>query len=135
MLYDQVLPFYQSHGLPVQAILTDNGTEYKGRPMIHLYEIFLELNDIEHRTTKVATPRTNGFVERFNRTVLDEFFRTAFRKKLFESLEALQKDLDEWLSYYNHERPHRGYRNQGRCPIETFELGKKRRIEISKEAA
>ena len=135
MLYDRVLPFYQSHDLPVQAILTDNGTEYKGRPMIHLYEIFLELNDIEHRTTKVATPRTNGFVERFNRTVLDEFFRTAFRKKLFESLEALQKDLDEWLSYYNHERPHRGYRNQGRRPIETFALGKQRRIELSEEAA
>ena len=135
MLYDRVLPFYQSHGIPVQAILTDNGTEYKGRPMIHLYEIFLELNDIEHRTTKVATPRTNGFVERFNRTVLDEFFRTAFRKKLFESLEALQKDLDEWLTYYNHKRPHRGYRNQGRRPIETFEIGKQRRIELSKEAA
>lgn len=37
----------------------------------------MELNDIEHRTTKVANPRTNGFVERFNRTVLDAFFRTA----------------------------------------------------------
>jgi transposase InsO family protein len=134
-LYDRVLPFYQSHGLPVQAILTDNGTEYKGRPMIHLYEIFLELNDIEHRNTKVANPRTNGFVERFNRTVLDEFFRTAFREKLFESLETLQQDLDNWLNYYNYERPHRGYRNQGRRPIETFELGKKRREELSKEAA
>ena len=101
ILYDRVLPFYQTHGLPVQAILTDNGTEYKGRPMIHLYEIFLELNDIEHRTTKVGNPRTNGFVERFNRTVLDEFFRTAFRKKLYESVDALQKDLDVWLSHYN----------------------------------
>jgi transposase InsO family protein len=95
----------------VQAILTDKRTEYKGCPMIYLYEIFLELNDIEHRSTKVATPRTNGFVERFNRTVLDEFFRTAFRKKLFASLVALQKDLDEWLSYYNYRRPHRGCRN------------------------
>jgi transposase InsO family protein len=135
VLYDRVLPFYQSHGLPIQAILTDNGTEYKGRPMIHLYEIFLELNDIEHRTTKVGNPRTNGFVERFNRTVLDEFFRTAFRQKLFASLEALQKDLDTWLQHYNCERPHRGYRKQGRRPVETFELGKKRREELAKEAA
>ena len=71
VLYDCVLPFYESHGLPVQAVLTDNGTEYKGRPTVHLYEIFLELNDIEHRTTKIGNPRTNGFVERFNRTVLD----------------------------------------------------------------
>ncbi len=135
VLYDRVLPFYKSHGLTIEAILTDNGTEYKGRPTIHLYEIFLELNDIEHRTTKVASPRTNGFVERFNRTVLDEFFRTAFRKKLYESVDALQEDLDAWLHEYNHDRPHRGYRNQGRRPLETFELGKVRCEELLKEAA
>lgn len=135
ILNDRVLPFYQDHDLIVEAILTDNGTEYKGRPMIHLYEIFLELNEIEHRTTRVATPRTNGFVERFNRTVLDEFFRTAFRKKFYESVEALQKDLDSWLHQYNYERPHRGYRNQGRRPIETLEMGKVRRQELTKEAA
>jgi len=135
ILNDQVLPFYQSHDLVIEAILTDNGTEYKGRPMIHLYEIFLELNDIEHRTTKVATPRTNGFVERFNRTVLDEFFRTAFRKKFYESVDVLQADLDEWLKHYNTRMPHRGYRNQGRRPIETFEMGKLHRNEMLKEAA
>ena len=135
ILYDRVLPFYKNHGLSIEAILTDNGTEYKGRPMIHMYEIFLELNDIEHRTCKVATPRTNGFVERFNRTVLDEFFRTAFREKFYDSLQALQKDLDKWLHHYNYERPHRGYRNKGRKPIETFEMGKKRREDLMKEAA
>ncbi len=135
VLYDRVLPFYESHSLTIEAILTDNGTEYKGRPTIHLYAIFLELNDIEHRTTKVASPRTNGFVERFNRTVLDEFFRTAFRKKLYESVDALQEDLDAWLHEYNHDRPHRGYRNQGRRPLETFELGKVRCEELLKEAA
>ena len=135
IIYDRVLPFYRQHDLTVEAILTDNGTEYKGRPTVHLYEIFLELNDIEHRTTKIGTPRTNGFVERFNRTILDEFFRTAFRQKFYESVEALQADLDTWLHEYNYERPHRGYRNMGRRPIETFELGKKRRGELSKEAA
>lgn len=135
ILNDRVLPFYQSHDLIVEAILTDNGTEYKGRPMIHMYEIFLELNDIEHRTTRVATPRTNGFVERFNRTVLDEFFRTAFRKKLYDSVDTLQADLDKWLHNYNYERPHRGYRNQGRRPIDTFEMGKARKPETMKEAA
>ncbi len=56
----------------------------------------------------------SGFVERFNRTVLDEFFREAFRQKLYESVEALQRDLDEWLDYYNGKRPHRRYRNMGR---------------------
>jgi transposase InsO family protein len=134
ILYDRVLPFYEEHQLKVEALLTDNGTEYKGRPMIHLYEIFLDFNDIEHRTTKVGNPRTNGFVERFNRTVLDEFFGKAF-KRFYESLEALQVDLDTWLNYYNHERPHRGYRNMGRRPIETNELGKKKREKLMKEAA
>lgn len=135
ILNDRVLPFYESHDLTVKAVLTDNGTEYKGRPVIHMYEIFLELNDIEHRTTRVATPRTDGFAERFNRTVPDEFFRTAFRKKLYESVDALRIDLDEWLHRYNYERTHRGYRNQRRRPIETFEMGGARKPEILKEAA
>jgi transposase InsO family protein len=70
-----VLPFYQDHGLPVEHILTDKGREYCGRAMIHPYQIFLELLDIEQRRTEVARPRTNGFVERFHRTALDEFFQ------------------------------------------------------------
>ena len=97
MLYDKVLPFYEEHGLAVEHILTDNGREYCGRQMIHPYQIFLELNDIEHRRTKVANPRTNGFVERFNRTILDEFFRETFRTNLSLSLDELQTDLDAWL--------------------------------------
>lgn len=124
VLYDRVLPFYEAQGLRVEHILTDNGREYCGRPMIHPYQIFLELNEIDHRRTKVARPRTNGFVERFNRTVLDEFFREAFRNKFYATVEELQADLDTWLAYYNNERPHRGYRNMGRRPIETIEAGK-----------
>ena len=82
--------------------------------------LYLELNDIEHRRTRVRKPQTNGFVERFNRTVLDEFFRTAFRTKFYESVEALQSDLDAWLTYYNNERPHQGYRNRGKRPTDTI---------------
>ena len=102
------------------------------------------LNDIEHRLTKVGSPRTNGFVERFNRTILDEFFREAFRKKFYATVEELQGDLDAWLTHYNYERPHRGYRNKGRKPYETFTKAKKevekhkakrKDKEVSKEAA
>ena len=132
---DSVLPFYKRHGITVEHILTDNGREYCGRAMIHPYQIFMEFNDIKHRRTKVATPRTNGFVERFNRTVLDEFFSETFRKKFYASMDELQADLDKWLKYYNNERPHRGYRNMGRRPIETIELGKKLRKEAKKKAA
>ncbi|GAW92781.1 transposase [Calderihabitans maritimus] len=104
----------------VDAILTDNGKEYCGKEYHHPYELYLALNDIEHRRTQVRRPQTNGFVERFNRTVLDEFFRVAFREKFYESVEALQADLDQWLIHYNTERPHRGYRNMGKRPIETI---------------
>ena len=104
----------------MQAVLTDNGREFCGTER-HPYELYLALNDIEHRKTKVRSPRTNGFVERFNGTVLEEFFRPVMHARLFPSVEALQADLDAWLHHYNHERPHLGYRNQGRRPWETVE--------------
>jgi len=118
VLHNDVLPQYRRWGLKVSAVLTDNGREYCGTER-HPYELYLALNDIEHRTTKVNRPRTNGFVERFNRTVLDEFLRPAFRETFYESVAALQKDLDKWLKFYNRERPHQGYRNLGKRPIDT----------------
>ncbi len=120
VLHNDTLPFYERLGLSVGAVLTDNGREFCGTER-HPYELYLALNDIEHRKTRVRTPRTNGFVERFNGTVLEEFFRPAMHQKLFASVEALQADLDAWLHRYNHERPHLGYRNQGRRPWETVE--------------
>ena len=119
VVHNDVLPFYQEKGFPVEAIITDNGREFCGKDT-HPYEMYLELNDIEHRRTQVRRPQTNGFVERFNRTVLDEFFRIAFRKKLYESVEVLQTDLDAWLVHYNTDRPHQGYRNMGRRPLDTI---------------
>jgi transposase InsO family protein len=120
VLHNEALPFYAERGLKAEHVLTDNGREFCGGES-HPYQIYLELNEIEHRTSKVRRPQTNGFVERFNRTALDEFFRKAFREKLYESVELLQRDLDEWLLYYNQERPHQGYRNMGRRPIERIE--------------
>ena len=120
VLHNEALPFYTERGLEVESVLTDNGREFCGSEG-HPYRIYLTLNEIGHRTTKVRRPQTNGFVERLNRTALDEFFREAFRKKLYESVEALQRDLDEWLYYYNRERPHQGYRNMGRRPIEKID--------------
>jgi transposase InsO family protein len=119
LVHNDVIPFYRDRGLPIVAMLTDNGREFCGTDRHH-YELYLELNDIEHRRTKVATPRTNGFVERFNKTILDEFFRTKMREKIYTSIDELQADLDVWLKHYNEERPHRGYRNMGKRPIETI---------------
>jgi transposase InsO family protein len=108
VLHNDALPFYRKLDLPVGAVPTDNGREFCGTER-HPYELYLALNDIEHRKTKIRTPRTNGFVERFNGTVLEEFFRPAMHAKLFASVEALQAELDAWLHHYNHERPHLGY--------------------------
>ncbi|MDX2139842.1 MAG: IS481 family transposase [Chloroflexota bacterium] len=118
LLHNDVLPFYRSHQLPVEALLSDNGREFCGTPA-HPYEIYLALNDIEHRRTKVRSPQTNGFVERFIRTAKEEFFKLAFIRKVYTHLDDLQTDFDAWLHEYNTERPHLGYRNMGRCPIET----------------
>src|SRR4029079_9997461 len=77
------------------------------------YELYLDLNGIEHRRTRVRTPKTNGFVERFIGTVLDEFFRVTMRETFYETVEALQADLDAWLVPYNTERPHLGIPKHG----------------------
>lgn len=119
VVHNDVISFYREKSLIVSAILTDNGREYCGKDS-HPYELYLALNDIEHRRTRVKSPRTNGFIERFNRTVLDEFFVEAFRATLYESVESLQQDLDAWLDYYNNQRPHQGYRNMGKRPIDTI---------------
>lgn len=119
ILHNDVVPQYRAWNLPIQAILSDNGREYCGREH-HPYELYLALNDIEHRKTQVRRPQTNGFVARFNKTVLDEFFRPAFRTNFYESVEALQADLDHWLRFYNEERPHLGYRNRGKRPLDTI---------------
>jgi transposase InsO family protein len=120
LLNDRVIPFYQAHKIAIEHILTDNGSEYCGRKLEHYYQVLLALHGIKHRRTKVATPRTNGFVERFNRAILDEFFRGILRRKFYTSLKELQKDLDHWLTEYNTKRPHLGYRNMGKTPMASF---------------
>ncbi len=121
LLYNDVFPTYREWNIPIGSILTDNGREYCGTDA-HPYELFLQLSDIEHRTTKVRSPKTNGFVERFNRTVKEEFIPVAFRKKIYTSISDLQDELDLWLTHYNYERPHRGYRNLGKRPFDTVNI-------------
>ena len=70
------------------------------------------------------SPQTNGICERFHKTILQEFYQVTFRKKLYDSLDDLQKDLDEWMTYYNNERTHQGKMCNGRTPIYTLLDGK-----------
>jgi transposase InsO family protein len=119
-LNDRALPFLEERGVIVQRILTDRGTEYCGNPETHAYQVFLGLNDIEHTRTKSKHPQTNGICERFHQTCLNEFYKIAFRKRVYRSLDELQADLDAFVQAYNYERTHQGKRCQGRTPIRTF---------------
>ncbi|OAQ20313.1 IS481 family transposase [Thermosulfurimonas dismutans] len=120
LLNDRVIPFFEEHGLSVLRILTDRGTEFCGRIDRHEYELFLALNDIEHTKTKAKNPQTNGICERFHRTIKEEFYSIALRRKLYRSLEELQEDLDLWIERYNRQRPHQGKYCEGKTPMETF---------------
>jgi transposase InsO family protein len=124
LLNDRVLPMFQEHELPLLRILTDRGTEFCGRPEQHDYQLYLAINDIDHTKTKAKSPQTNGICERFHKTIHDEFYSVAFRKKIYEDLQSLQSDLDEWIHYYNYERTHQGKMCCGRTPMETLEDGK-----------
>ncbi|HEX2926060.1 MAG TPA: IS481 family transposase [Ruminiclostridium sp.] len=120
ILNERVLPFFETHMIPVMRVLTDRGTEYCGAPEKHYYELFLQLNEIEHTMTKAKSPQTNGICERFNQTVLNEFYRIAFRKNVYKTIEQLQEDLDFYILQYNEERTHQGKRCKGRTPMKTF---------------
>lgn len=124
-LNSKVLPFFDEHRPSVLRVLTDRGTEYCGRPETHHYQLFLYLNDIEHSKTKARHPQTNGSCEKLNQTIQEEFYSVAFRKKLYSSIEEIQKDLDDYMRHYNMERTNQGKRCQGRTPYETFVEGKK----------
>ena len=124
LLNDKVLPYFTEQNVPVLRILTDRGTEYCGKLEQHDYQLYLAMNDIEHTRTKAASPQTNGICERFHKTILQEFYQVTFRKKIYQSMEQLQVDLDHWMTHYNDERTHQGKMCCGRTPAETFEDGK-----------
>ena len=132
LLNDRVLPFFEQHGIPLTRVLTDRGTEYCGLADRHPYELYLALEDIDHSRTKTKSPQTNGICERFNKTLLDEFYRVVFRKRLYDSLEVMQADLDGFLDEYNTQRPHQGRWCYGKTPMQTFldslELAKEKQI-------
>ena len=120
LLNDRVLPFFADHEIPLLRVLTDRGSEFCGNPEHHEYELYLAVEDIDHSRTQTKSPQTNGICERFHKTLLNEFYRIAFRKKLYRSIEELQIDLDAWLCEYNEQRPHQGRWCFGKTPMQTF---------------
>lgn len=120
MLNDQVVPFFDEHEIPLLRILTDRGSEYCGNREHHEYQLYLDLENIDHSKTKAKSPQTNGICERFHKTILNEFYQVTFRRKVYESIEMLQQDLNAWLHEYNEVRPHSGKYCYGKTPMQTF---------------
>ena len=119
-LNEKVIPWFTEQDVPLLRILTDRGTEYCGLVEHHAFQLYLALEDIDHSKTKVRHPQTNGICERFHKTMKDEFYSIAFRKKIYCSLEELQVDVDDWLRKYNEFRPHSGRFCYGKTPMQTF---------------
>ena len=120
MLNDRVLPFFNDKGIPLLRVLTDRGTEYCGKVDNHAYQLYLAVENIDHSKTKARSPQTNGICERFHRTLKNEFYDIAFRKKLYQSLDELQQDVDRWVREYNEIRPHSGKFCYGKTPMQTL---------------
>jgi len=120
ILNDRILPFFEEHDVPLLRILTDRGTEYCGKQEHHEYQLYLGIENIDHSKTKARSPQSNGICERFHKTVLDEFYTVAFRRKIYNNFDDLQADLDTWLKYYNQERVHSGKYCFGKTPMQTF---------------
>ncbi len=95
------MPFDDTREVKLTRVLTERGTEYCGNPEHHEYELYLALEDVAHSRTETKSPQTNGIVQRFHKTVLGEFYRVAFRKKIYGSIAELRADLDARVQSYN----------------------------------
>lgn len=124
VLNDKVIPWFESENIPILRILTDRGTEYCGSREHHEFQLYLSIEDIEHTKTKARHSQTNGICERFHQTIQNEFYSTAFRKKVYSSIDELQQDVENWLQEYNEHRPHSGRYCYGKTPILTFKESK-----------
>ena len=138
MLNDRVIPLFDANDVSLLRILTDRGTEYCGKVETHSYQLYLAMEDIDHSKTKANSPQTNGICKRFHKTMKNEFYDIAFRKKIYNSLEELQIDVDHWLAKYNEQRPHSGKHCYGKTPMQTFRearhLAQEKTIPVSNQS-
>ena len=119
LLNDRVLPFFDSQEVKLLRVLTDRGSELAATRSGTNTSL---PRDRGYRSSRIKTksPQTNGICERFHKTVLNEFYRVAFRKKVYRSIDDLQADLDLWIREYNEQRSHQGRWCFGKTPMQTF---------------
>ena len=102
--------WFADHGIAIDAVLTDSGPGYKS----HAWAALCAQLGIEHRRIRAYRPQTNGKVERFNRTLLDEW---AYIRP-YRSEADRRRRFDRWLHDYNHHRGHTAL--NGRSPIDAI---------------
>jgi len=111
--------FQQTHNIQFKELLSDNGSEFGGKnlkhPEDHPFERMLIEMNIKHRYTRPYRPQTNGKIERFWKTIESDLLEDM----VFDSIEHLQDELEQYLYYYNYERPHQGI--NGNNPVQFLQ--------------
>lgn len=113
---NQLLPKFYNNRVDLESVLTDNGTEFTGSRFRQLLDDY----EIQHHLIPKGKPIYNGYCERFQRTIFEEFYQKRFREKFFSEIQTLQSELDQYLVYYNFKRPHFGISPKGTIPIECL---------------
>jgi transposase InsO family protein len=101
-------------GWRLQELTTDNGSEFRSRH----FGTAVEAAGARQRFIKAGRPNSNGCVERAQLTILEECWRPAFARALAPKSTALERDLEEYLAYFNFDRAHTGRLTKGRVPAD-----------------
>lgn len=111
-----LIPAFYHNKVAINSVLSDNGSEFIGSK----FQKMLQDYEIQHYRIEPGKPMFNGCCERFQRTILEEFYQTIFRKKFFYSLNELQNELNKYLAFYNFQRVHFGAVKSGAIPIDVL---------------
>jgi transposase InsO family protein len=113
---DLVIERLATAGITTRGILTDRGPEFGGSDFTsHVREL-----DISHTKTPPRSPNHNAVCERFQGTVLHEFYRVAFHREFFATVDRLNRRLQSWVTHYNTRRRNRGDYMRGRSPLQVL---------------
>jgi transposase InsO family protein len=110
-------------GWKLDRVLTDNGNEYRSLA----FTTTIHRLGARHTRIRAGRPQTNGHVENLHKTILDECWRPAFARSLYPNYTALRADLNQYLTYYNHDRAHTGRITQGKIPADIVDPARKMR--------
>jgi transposase InsO family protein len=107
-------------GWELERVSTDNGSEFRN----HVFDEELARLGARHTLISPGRPQSNGFVERVQRTILEECWKPSFARYLVPKYMGLRRELVRYLETYNHDRAHNGRLTRGRTPAEVLGAAK-----------